>query len=126
MGRVVHFEIHCDDVDRAEEFYRDVFDWDVQRFEGALIDYRLVITGPEEDRGIDGALMERRSPAGGPGPNASVNTVAVEDIAETESRVVAAGGVKVMGPEEVPRVGLVAQFRDTEGNLFGAIQPVGM
>ena len=47
MGRVVHFEIHASDLDRAERFYRDVFGWDVQKFDGP-IDYRLVNTGPND------------------------------------------------------------------------------
>ena len=29
MGRVVHFEIPFDDADRARNFYRDVFDWQI-------------------------------------------------------------------------------------------------
>jgi predicted enzyme related to lactoylglutathione lyase len=60
MGRVVHFEIHCGDLDRAERFYRDVFGWEIQRYEGAPVDYRLVTTGPDGEIGINGALVERR------------------------------------------------------------------
>lgn len=41
MGRVVHFEIHASDPDRAERFYAGVFGWSVQRWEGAPVDYRL-------------------------------------------------------------------------------------
>ncbi len=40
MGRVVHFEIHCADLDRAQRFYNDVFGWQISRWEGAPIDYR--------------------------------------------------------------------------------------
>ena len=35
MGRVVHFEIHCADLDRAERFYGDAFGWTIQRCDGA-------------------------------------------------------------------------------------------
>ena len=32
MGRVVHFEIHADDPERAVGFYTGVFGWTVNRF----------------------------------------------------------------------------------------------
>ena len=28
VNRVVHFEIHADDIERAKKFYGDVFGWD--------------------------------------------------------------------------------------------------
>jgi predicted enzyme related to lactoylglutathione lyase len=38
--------------------------------------------------------------------------------------VVAAGGRQVADRMEVPGVGLLSYFNDTEGNIFGALQPV--
>lgn len=32
MNRVVHFEIHAADPERAAAFYRAVFDWDVKEW----------------------------------------------------------------------------------------------
>lgn len=125
MGRVVHFEIHADDVDRAERFYRTVFDWHVERFPGGPVDYRLVTTGPAGEAGIDGAITERRAPAQGAGIIAFVCTIRVDDLAETAGRIAAAGGLQVVDPETIPDVGRVAYYQDTEGNLFGLIEPVG-
>ncbi|HEX2787098.1 MAG TPA: VOC family protein [Ignavibacteria bacterium] len=34
MGRVVHFEIHVDDVNRASKFYSDIFGWEFNKWEG--------------------------------------------------------------------------------------------
>jgi predicted enzyme related to lactoylglutathione lyase len=45
VGRIVHFEIHCDDLDRAERFYNDVFGWTIARWDDSPIDYRLITTG---------------------------------------------------------------------------------
>lgn len=123
MGRVIHFEIHCDDLDRAERFYTGVFGWRIDHWEGAPIDYRLITTGPDDESGINGALTERRGVIDGQGVIAYVNTVQVEDLAETERRIEAAGGEREVEPAEIPGVGTVAYFRDTEGNLFGALQP---
>ena len=123
MGRVIHFEIQCGDLDRAERFYTDVFGWRIDHWEGAPIDYRLITTGPDNEPGISGALTERRAAIDGEAVIAYVNTIQVEDLAETGRRIEAAGGERVVRPAEVPGVGTVAYFKDTEGNIFGALQP---
>lgn len=123
MGRVVHFEIHASDLDRAERFYRDVFGWDVQKFDGP-IDYRLLNTGSNTETGIDGALVERRGTDGdGEKVAAWVCTVQVEDIQATEQKVKDSGGEQVVDRQEIPEVGQLSYFKDTEGNIFGAMQP---
>jgi uncharacterized protein len=122
MARVVHFEIHCADVDRAERFYRDVFGWNIQRWEGGPFDYRLVTTGPGHEPGIDGALVERRGKIDGEAVIAYVNTIGVNDLAEVERRVAEGGGSVVVERNEIPCVGHLTYFKDTEGNIFGALQ----
>jgi predicted enzyme related to lactoylglutathione lyase len=54
---------------------------------------------------------------------AFVNTVRVEDMAETTRGIEAAGGTLVVEPATVPGIGTVAYFKDTEGNILGALQP---
>jgi uncharacterized protein len=122
MGRVVHFEIHASDMDRAERFYTSVFGWKVQRFDGP-VDYRLLNTGPNGDPGIDGAITERRGPADGDAVIAFVCTISVDDIEATERQVEDAGGEQVVDRTEIPEVGQLSYFKDTEGNIFGALQP---
>ena len=125
MGRVIHFEIHCGDMDRAERFYTDVFGWGIQRWEGSPMDYRLITTGQEGERGIDGALTERRGEIDGQAVIAYVCTIAVDDLAATQEKVAAAGGTEALPRMTIPDVGDLAYFKDTEGNIFGALQPVG-
>lgn len=122
MGRVVHFEIHAADLDRAERFYRDVFGWEVQKFDGP-IDYRLINTGPNAEPGIDGALVERRGSADGEAVVAYVCTISVDDIKATEQKIKDSGGEQVVDRQEIPDVGQLSYFKDTEGNIFGALQP---
>jgi predicted enzyme related to lactoylglutathione lyase len=126
MGRVVHFEIHADDPDRAQRFYSEVFGWEIQRYEGSPVDYRLITTGPDGDIGINGAILARQgpSPAEGQPVSAYVCTIAVDSIAETERAVPAAGGRQVVERVEIPGIGELSYFHDTEGNVFGALQPV--
>jgi uncharacterized protein len=51
MPRVVHFEIHAGDTQRAISFYEKVFGWTFQKWEGPMR-YWLVITGPDDERGL--------------------------------------------------------------------------
>jgi predicted enzyme related to lactoylglutathione lyase len=55
--------------------------------------------------------------------NAFVCTVGVEDIGATEKAVPEAGGEQVVARQEFPGVGKVSYFKDTEGNVFGALEP---
>jgi len=126
MGRVLHFEIHAADPDRAERFYVEVFGWTVQPIGGPL-DYRLLNAGPPDESGIGGAILQRQAgePEEGQAVNGYVCIIGVESIEATERAVVAAGGQQVSERMEVPEVGLLSYFKDTEGNSFGALQPVG-
>lgn len=58
MTRVIHFEIASDNPERAAKFYKEVFDWKIEKWEGP-VDYWLVTTGKENEPGINGAIMER-------------------------------------------------------------------
>ena len=111
MGRVVHFEIHAADPDRAERFYRRVFAWQISRWEAAPVDYRLITTGADGEPGIDGNAV-----------TAFVCTVSVDDLAAVEAAEPEAGGEQVVDRQELENVGSFAYFKDTEGNIFGAMQ----
>ena len=56
MPRVVHFEIHAENPDRAIAFYQTVFGWQFQKWAGPM-DYWLIKTGSDEERGINGGLI---------------------------------------------------------------------
>ena len=53
MPRVIHFDIHAEDIARAKKFYEGVFDWKIERWEGAL-NYWNITTGKEGEPGING------------------------------------------------------------------------
>ena len=115
MPRVVHFEIHADDPERAMRFYGDVFGWTFQRFGGE--EYWLVHTGEAGAPGIDGGLMRRRDPAG-----AVYNTIDVPSVDEWVGRLTGAGGTLVVPKMSIPGVGWLAYFKDPEGNVHGIFQ----
>jgi predicted enzyme related to lactoylglutathione lyase len=126
MPRVVHFEIHADDPDRAVIFYGTVFGWHFTKWNGPQ-DYWLIVTGQHDAPGIDGGMMRRRGPgpAGGAAVNAFVCTIDVPNIEEYLAKITAHGGSVVVPKMPIPSVGWLAYAKDTEGNLFGIMQPDG-
>lgn len=117
MSRVVHFEVHVDDSERAIAFYGDVFGWSFHKWDGPE-DYWLISTGDRSEPGIDGGMMKRRDPGG-----SIYNTIQIADIDEYIRRVAASGGEIVVPKLAIPTVGWLAYFKDTEGNVFGMMEP---
>jgi predicted enzyme related to lactoylglutathione lyase len=56
MPRVVQFEVHADNPERAVKFYREIFGWELVKWEGPQ-DCWLITTGPNDESGINGGLM---------------------------------------------------------------------
>lgn len=120
MARVVHFEIHAENPERAARFYQQAFGW---RFEHiAALDYWLAFTG--EGPGVDGGLLRRRGPAPADGQpvNAFVCTLGVDDLDAAMAAGEKAGGTVAMPRMPIPGVGYVGYLKDTEGNIFGLHQ----
>jgi len=126
MGRVVHFEIHVDDMDRAKKFYGEVFGWQFEDWSDfAGTPYFGASTGNKEKMGIDGALMQRRTPSPGSGQsvNAFVCTMQVEEYASTEAAILAHGGTISVPKHALPGMAWQGYFTDSEGNIIGIHQP---
>ena len=115
MPRVVHFELGVADPARAAQFYRTVFGWKVEKWEG--FDYWLVTTGANDEPGINGAILVNKD-----AKPRTVNTVQVESIEDAAAKVLDAGGEVVTEKVTVPNFGYNLFCRDTEGNLFGLHQ----
>jgi hypothetical protein len=115
MPRVIHFEITADDPQRAVEFYRQVFDWDIKKWDGPQ-PYWLVRTGDSSSPGIDGGISPRQGNSG------HINTIDVPSVDEYASRVIAKGGAVIVPRHAIPGVGYLAYCTDTEGSTFGLMQ----
>lgn len=120
MPRVVHFEIHAENPERAIAFYRELFDWRFDRW--GEQDYWLVTTGPDAQPGINGGLLPRRGAIDGQAVIAYVCTVDVPAVDEFVERALALGGQLALAKMPIPGVGWLAYVKDTEGNLFGMMQ----
>ena len=121
MPRVIHFEIHADDPERAVKFYQDVFDWKINKWDGPE-DYWLVMTGEKGEPGIDGAILRRQGPINGDAVIAYVCTIDVPSADDYAARVTSSGGTIVLPKMAVPGIGWLFYAKDSEGNIFGAMQ----
>ena len=121
MPRVIHFEIHADDPERAIKFYREVFAWEFTKWEGPM-PYWLIKTGPDSQPGINGGLVPRRGVIDGQAVIAYVCTVDVSSLDESFNKALASGGTVALPKMPIPGVGWLAYCKDTEGNIFGMMQ----
>jgi predicted enzyme related to lactoylglutathione lyase len=122
MSRVVHFEIHAAEPQRAVGFYQAVFGWQFKKWEGPQ-DYWLITTGPDSEPGINGGMLRRQGGIDGTAVLAYVCTVGVSSLEATLSSIDKLGGSIAMPKMAVPGVGWLAYAKDTEGNIFGILQP---
>ena len=125
---IVHFEIPADNPERAAKFYRELFGWDIQRFQGSTegmeyrdqdFEYWMVKTvatdgsGRPTEQGVNGGLMRRMYPNQPP-----VNYINVESVDEFVRKAEGLGAKVLMGKSPVPGMGWFAQLNDLDGNLF--------
>lgn len=122
MPRLVHFEIHADDPARAQVFYASVFGWQFQQWDAQ--EYWMIITGADDEPGINGGLMRRRGqpPANGAAVNAFVCTMMVPNLDEYLEKAKNAGGMVVVEKSAIAGAGWLAYCKDTEGNIIGMMQ----
>ncbi len=126
-NRITHFEIQAENPERAAEFYRTVFGWEIKKWEGGQFEYWMVMTAPEgsKEPGINGGLLPRpaKTPPQECGTNAFVCTVVVEDYDAIEKKILKAGGIVAMPKFALVGMAWQGYYLDTEGNTFGLHQP---
>jgi len=116
MGRVIHFEIPAEKPERAVKFYQDVFGWKIDKWGGGM-DYWLATTGDDKEMGINGAITTSDS------IKCTANTIGVDDLDKVAKKAIAAGAKQTSPRQTIPSIGYFAYFTDTEGNVFGMLQP---
>lgn len=113
MNTIVHFMVPADDTERAQQFYKNLFDWEINKLPGPM-DYWEVNTKADENApGINGGIGKRTS------EKQIVNYIGVDDIEAVLPQIEANGGKIVEGKMPVPGFGAMAVCMDTENNLFG-------
>ncbi len=125
MDKVVHFEITYDDHERAKDFYRSVFEWDLNDVPmGGEMVYTTATTVPIDDKmmptetgAINGGFTSKGAETPGP-----VITIQVDSIDDSLKKVEAGGGSVVTPRTPIPNMGAFAYFKDSEGNVMGLFE----
>ncbi len=118
MPTLQYFEIPADDINRAQEFYKKVFGWDMQKWsnpENSEHDYWMFETKDDEgNSGLGGGMMKRQSPQ-----HTVTNYITISSIEEYSSKIEQSGGKVIIPKKEIPNMGFFAICLDSENNMFG-------
>jgi len=117
MGnQVVHFEVIGKDPDKLRSYYGELFGWKFGEPMGPT-DYTTL----QDPDGIGGGIGG--VPEGYPGHVTFY--VQVPDAEATLAPAERLGGTRLMGPDEVPGIGImIGLFNDPEGHTIGVMSPV--
>lgn len=113
-------ELMTRDLDRAREFYAEVFGWTYgEQDMGPMGTYYL---GTVDDRQMCG-LMRMPPEVPDAAPNHWGVYFTVDDVAAAVAAVEQAGGTVVSPPNHMPGVGTMAMVHDPQGGSFSLMQP---
>ena len=114
MGQpVVHFELMSKDPAKVSDFYAKLFGWKIRNM--PEINYRLVETGGQG--GVNGGIV--KPDREGPWPGNMTLYILVDDLAAYRKQIVAAGGKIHVEEQEVPGMGSLYLFTDSDGRMMG-------
>lgn len=120
---IMWFEIHVDNLTRAQKFYESVFNIQLAEFPtlGTINKDMQMLAFPYDKGGpgAAGALVKlSKYKAGG---NATIVHFASQDCSIEEARIEAAGGQLIHGKQSIGEYGFMVLAIDTEGNTFGIL-----
>jgi predicted enzyme related to lactoylglutathione lyase len=111
-----HFAINADDVPAARRFYEQAFGWTWTPWgPPGFLQTRTA------GRSLMGALQDRRPIGGHVMPDIELS-FGVDDLDATIAAITAHGGALIMAPFNIEGVGRLVFFKDSEGNIAGAMQ----
>ncbi len=119
-NKLSHFAIYTEDINKAKEFYSNVFDWGFQSY--GQQDFFQIKDDNSDEGELIGALQSRNY---SPVPEKIIGlecTISVENVDDIVERVKNNGGQILMPKTAIPYVGWITKFLDTEGNLICAMQ----
>lgn len=122
MDKVTHFEIPIKDPNSTIEFYKNIFGWKIQKWDGSM-PYWMVSTVetnknmmPKEAGAINGGFTEDiKYP---------LVVISVQNIEETAGLIKSNKGKIVQEKRKVGDMGWYARFKDPDGNIIGIWQDI--
>ena len=123
MGQpVVHFEIVGQDAAKLQDYYAQLFGWEIEA--DNPMGYGLVTR--EGNVNADGAGIGGGISGGPEGYGGHVTFyVEVPDAEAAMAQAEHLGGTRMMGPEEVMNGLVIGLFTDPEGHVIGVVEPRG-
>lgn len=120
MGRAVtHFEIIGKDGKKLQQYYSELFDWDID----ANNPMQYGIISREGNTNADGAGIGGGVGAGPEGYAGHVTVyVEVPDVEAALANAERLGGSRLMGPDKVMENLEIGQFADPEGHVIGVMK----
>src|SRR4051794_12240536 len=120
MGNpVVHFEVMGHDGPKLQQFFRDLFGWQIDA--DNPMGYGVIAHSDNHSAGgigIGGGIMGGMEPADG----GVTFYVEVDDVEATLQQVEKLGGTRLYGPEQIPGGPLFGHLKDPEGHWIGLFQ----
>jgi len=114
MHNVCHWEIAAKDASALQNFYRKMFDWEIDA--DNPMNYGMARSGGQAGNGIDGGIYQKCEET----PAYVTFYVMVEDLQAYLDRAVSLGGTTLVPPTAIPDGGgHIAMFADPEGNRIG-------
>jgi uncharacterized protein len=123
MGQaVVHFEIAGKDGRKLQEYYAELFDWNID----ADNEFGYGIVAREDNTNADGIGIGGGISSGPEGYEGHVTFyVEVPDVEAALAKAESLGGTRVMGPDEVMQGLTIGLFTDPEGHVIGVMHGSG-
>lgn len=110
LATIAHVEIPADDVERARNFYYELFGWKIEKLPDS--DYWLF--SMERTKPMGGGMMKRMHPK-----QPIVNYFEIPSVDEYAKKVESLGGKITVEKTAVPGMGYFCVCTDTENNVFG-------
>lgn len=113
------FEIYVNDMDRAKQFYQEVFQVTLSKLDspGGIPLDMWVFSDDMGSYGATGALVKMDDMAAG--GNSTIVYFSCEDCAIEEKRALMNGGTLQMSKMAIGEFGFISLVMDTEGNVIG-------
>jgi predicted enzyme related to lactoylglutathione lyase len=112
MPSITHFEIPADDPERALTFYKELFDWTIEKVPGPT-DYWLIQSKDDDEPTVNGGLTKRETLQQG-----ILTYFGVPSATEYAARVKELGGTVLKTETTVPGYGIFVICKDPEGNIL--------
>lgn len=124
MKSVVHFDMPVKDVERAQKFYKEAFEWEINKVPD--MDYWGVNTTetgedymPKKPGAINGGMYPKKEDA-----DLTVIVIEVPSLDASLKQLEELGATIVMPKMKVGEMGYYARFQDPEGNIVGVWESI--